>query len=69
MTAKLYLESTRKPNLHFEVLAYDPETKKGKIMGSLGTPFDADMSKEALLKSGYKVIKAEDGQIDLSKNP
>jgi hypothetical protein len=44
-------------DMKFTVVSYNPETKKGRIIGSLGKEFDCDMSKEALLKAGYKVTK------------
>ena len=58
---KLYLESTRANTLgkRFEVLSYDPETKKGIVVGEIGTKFETDMAKETLLKYGYKVVKGE----------
>ncbi len=57
---KLWLEST-KGNVvkRFEVLSYDPETKKGIVIGAVGTKFETDMAKETLIKYGYKVIKEE----------
>jgi hypothetical protein len=57
---KLYLESTKGTDTRFEVVSYDPETKKGRIIGTLGKEFSADMSKENLLKTGYRVIKVAD---------
>lgn len=61
---KIYLQSTKgNPDTKFEVLSYDPETKKGMIMGSLGKSFPADMSKEALAKSGYRVIKLNSAEV------
>lgn len=58
---KLYVQSTRegKENLRFEVRQYDPETKRGVIMGSMDVEFDTDLSKENLLKNGYKIVKEE----------
>ena len=58
---KLFLQSTkegREPR-RFEVLSYDPETKKGCVIGALGVEFEADMSNEKLLQYGYKVVKEE----------
>lgn len=53
-----YLVSTKPgTDKKFRVISYDQETKKGCIIGTMGVEFDADMSKEALLKSGYKVMK------------
>ena len=54
---KIYLESTKGTGMRFEVLTYNPETKKGRIIGAVGKEFSADMSKENLTKTGYKVIR------------
>jgi len=57
---KLYLESTKGGVVkRFEVLSYDPETKKGIVIGEVGTKFETDMAKETLVKYGYKVVKEE----------
>jgi len=57
----LFLQSTRegKEDVRFEILKYDPETQKGVLLGSMGVEFESDLSKEAILKAGYKVVKAE----------
>jgi hypothetical protein len=58
---KLYLESTKGEVVkRFEVLSYDPETKKGIVIGEVGTKFETDMAKETLVKYGYKVVKSEE---------
>lgn len=59
---KLYLQCTKPGGeaKRFEVLSYDPETKKGQVIGALGVKFEADMAKESLLKYGYKVVKSEE---------
>jgi len=57
---KLWLESTKGEVVkRFEVLSYDPETKKGIVIGEVGTKFETDMAKETLVKYGYKVVKGE----------
>lgn len=57
---KLWLESTKGGVVkRFEVLSYDPETKKGIVIGEVGTKFETDMAKETLIKYGYKVVKGE----------
>jgi len=57
---KLYLESIKGEVVkRFEVLSYDPETKKGIVIGEVGTKFETDMAKETLVKYGYKVVKGE----------
>jgi hypothetical protein len=57
----LILQSTRegKEDVRFEILRYDPGTKRGVLLGSMGVEFESDLSKEALLKAGYKVVKEE----------
>jgi hypothetical protein len=59
---KLFLQSTRpgKEDLRFEILKYDPETKQGVILGSYGVEFPANLEKEYILKTGYKVVREED---------
>lgn len=58
---KYFIQSTRpgKEELHFEILEFNPETKQGVIIGSLGRKFTEDLSKETLLKNGYKVVSEE----------
>lgn len=58
---KLFLQSTRpgKEKLRFEILSYNPETKQGVLLGSMGVKFDANLEKEHLLNAGYKVVKEE----------
>jgi len=57
---KLWLESTKGEVVkRFEVLSYNPETKKGIVIGEVGTKFETDMAKETLVKYGYKVVKGE----------
>ena len=56
--ADFFLVSTKPDSdKKFKVVSYNPLTKKGRIIGAMGVEFDADMSKEALLKSVYKVVK------------
>ena len=59
---KLVLRSTRpgKENLRFEILKYNSETKIGLLIGEMGIEFESDLSKEALTKYGYKVVKEEE---------
>lgn len=59
---KLMLQSTRpgKEDLRFDIKSFNPETKKGVIRGSMGCDFEEDLSKENLLKNGYKVVKVEE---------
>lgn len=59
---KLVLRSVRegKENLRFEILKYDPETHIGLLIGEMGISFESNLSKEALTKYGYKVVKEEE---------
>lgn len=56
---KLFLQSTKegKEATRFEIKAFDPETKRGVIIGGIGVEFETDLSKENLVKYGYKVVK------------
>jgi len=58
---KLWVQSTKPggEDKRFEVVAYDPVTKKGKVKSKMGTVFDEDLSKEFLVKHGYKIVKEE----------
>lgn len=58
---KYFIQSTRpgKEDLRFEILSWDMETKQGTLIGSLGKKFTEDLSKESLLKKGYKVVSEE----------
>lgn len=58
---KLFVQSTRPGFEHrrFEILEFNPETKEGVLIGEMKSRFKADLSKEALLKDGYKVVKEE----------
>lgn len=55
---KLLLKSTRKGSTkQFEILSYDPATKKGRVLGEMGVEFETAMDKETLIKYGYKVVQ------------
>lgn len=56
MKKKLYLHSIHpcNRNLEFEILKFDKETRMGVIRGEF-QPFKTNLSKEALLKSGWRV--------------
>jgi adenine specific DNA methylase Mod len=55
----VYIESIKNPAVRFEVLEYDKETKIGKLRGGFGTVITRDISKDELVKRGYKIIKSE----------
>lgn len=56
---KLFLQSTKPghEDKRFTILKFDPETKRGVVVGEMGVEFDTDLSKEALIKWGYKVVR------------
>lgn len=56
MKQKLYLHSLNDchKNKEFEVLTYNKETKRGTVKGELA-PFETDLSKETLVKNGWKI--------------
>lgn len=39
----------------FEILKYDPDTKMGRLVGSMGVEFDESLDKERLKKYGYRI--------------
>lgn len=62
---KLFVQSLKDAEIKFEVLTYDPETKRGKIKSCrYGSVFEEDLSKEYLDKLGYKRIKEEDHAVE-----
>lgn len=58
---KLFVQSTLDSERRFEVLSFNPETKKGMLKSvRYGSEFDADLSKEWLIKNGYKLVRIEE---------
>ena len=56
----LYIQSTKPGGqVKFRILSYDPATKKGRIIGSMGKAFDCDLSKENLFRTGYTVVRGD----------
>ena len=43
----------------YDVVSYNPETKRGKLKGQYGVVFETDMSVENLKKLGYKVVRVD----------
>jgi len=62
VSTKYILQSTKPGGPCFDILSYDPETKTGKLKGTLGAEFEHDMSKEHLTKYGYKVVPKPTGE-------
>lgn len=57
---KLFLQSTRKPELRFEIVAFDLATKLGTIKSlTYGTEFQENLDKANLIALGYRVEKEE----------
>ena len=57
---KLFIENLKNPKVRFEVESFDKETKVGILKGEYGARFSRNLSKEALAKYGYKVVRVED---------
>jgi hypothetical protein len=55
----VYLENLKNPTVRFEVVSYDKATHTAKIKGEYGAEFSRDVSKEALAKYGYRIVKSE----------
>jgi hypothetical protein len=60
---KWFLKSTKHEGLKFEILHLDKETKRAKLQGGTGVPFEVQLSSDNLAKYGYTVIKVEDHEI------
>ena len=56
----LYLESTTKTGPKYKILSYDPATKKGKVLGNIGAEFETDLTKERVMKNGYRIVNLPD---------
>ena len=57
----LYLKSTKPgSDMKFRIVSYNKETQKGRIVGTMGKEFGADMSKDALRLAGYSVVNIPD---------
>lgn len=55
----IYVENLKNPDVRFKVMSYDKATKIAKLKGEYGAEFTRDISKEALEKFGYKLVKSE----------
>ncbi len=56
----VYIENIKNPTVRFRVLAYDKDSKMGKLAGEYGAEFSRDLSKPALAKFGYRIVKSEE---------
>ena len=65
----VYLENKTNPSIRFEVLTYDKATKVATVRGQYGAEFTRDISKEALEKYGYHIVKSEAPLPLMSKTP
>lgn len=55
----IYVENVKDPSVRFQVVSYDKDTKQGKLKGEFGSEFTRDLSKPALDRYGYKLIRSE----------
>lgn len=61
MSTGYVLQSTKKPGLVFEILAFDPATKVATLRGETNVEFTETIDKEFLKQFNYRVMKKEDG--------
>lgn len=54
---KVFIESTRTPGLRFELLEFNPDTKKAILIGPMGAKFERTITKPELEKYGYKLVR------------
>jgi hypothetical protein len=60
---KLFLQSTLKPDLRFEIISFDPATNRGMLKSlTYGSEFEESLDKEHLTRLGYRVEKIEEGE-------
>jgi len=52
----VYLQSVKNPELKFEVLKFDPETKTATIKGTYGNFTITPFTKEKVVTDGYKLV-------------
>ena len=58
---KLFVQSLRDPSIRFEVLSFDPATKRGRIKSlRYGSEFDEPLDKETLTQLGYCIERVEE---------
>lgn len=55
----VYVEHVKDPDVRFQVVSYDKDTHTALLKGEYGAEFSQDISKEALVKKGYKIVKSE----------
>jgi hypothetical protein len=56
---RVYVQSTKNPELRFEVVTYDSASKTATLRGEFGAQFTRDMSKASLQKYGYEIVESE----------
>jgi hypothetical protein len=54
-----YLESTKAQGLRFKILEFDRSTRRAKLLGVTGVPFERVLSDDVLEKFGYRVMQGE----------
>jgi len=55
-----YLQSTKAVGLRFRIVSLDRETKRARLLGDTGVPFERILSDEVLMKYGYVVVEVPD---------
>lgn len=52
----LIVQSTKPGGPSFRVLRYNPDTKMGVLVGSLGKEFEHSLDRDYLIKNHYKIV-------------
>lgn len=60
MKQKFQLVSIKEGGPIFDIVSYDPETKRGRLRGKHGTVFEENMDREFLKKQGYRVAPVKE---------
>ena len=55
----VYVEHVKDPDVRFLVVSYDKETHDAKLKGEYGAEFTQNISKDSLIKRGYRIRKSE----------
>lgn len=59
MASQWYLESTTAPGLRFKILNFDRATKRAKLLGDTGVPFETALTDEVLEQYHYRIVRVE----------
>jgi len=55
----VYVEHLKNSDVRFQVVEYDKTTKDAKLKGEYGALFMQNISKESLVKRGYRIRQSE----------